>query len=590
MRLPWPFGRSSSSAGPTTRAGGERASSAPSAAQRVGPPTGAWAALPPIQRTVSPPPLVAPSRPFLADVPGHTPLPPIVQPLGHETGPAAPPGLVVAHARPVPSLTSSAPLPTRSVQRARASLSGPRADLPGFEPGPVVASDVAPASGGGPASETAPVRTLPAVPAAATVTPPARSLTRAASSPTPLGPAGGGRSPGDGPAVQRTAPPQGSAAPGMSTLPLPHTVSRWAEAGSRSAGGPSAPAAAAAASTTSAAPGPVTVSREAASRSVPAPGASRRPGLGAPISVQPASAVAARLPVRTSPPRPAMGGESAPGPETSAGRPAKGPAPAATSGQAAPGPRALPVLSVARQRRADRAHPGADQAAAPPAGAPTPTGIATRPARPSGSRPPSVVPLLGARPLRPTAQRQVAPVTSASPGDDAAPTLEPAVAARWTRDDDLPPTVTSTGRPAAWSEPEPVPLVALGSATSSMAGPPLDAGPREIVFPKSGRIPGARGRARRRLAVDPGGAAAGGHARHVADRRRVAHRERTLRRGRGIVDRSVGQAGAGVDGRPRDDPRPGRRCAARIGKRRPIERRRDSHSGAGPRPHRPGLT
>jgi hypothetical protein len=493
VRLPWPFGRSSSSAGPTTPAGGERASAAPStaqsAAQRVVAPTGAWATLPPIQRTVSPPPLVAPSGPFLADVPGHTPLPPIVQPLGHESGPTAPPGLVVAHARPVPSLTSSAPLPTRSVQRHAASPSGSRADQPGFEPVVVVAGEVSPAPGGGSAPETAPVRMLPAVPAAATVTPPTRSLTRAASSPTPLGPPLGGRSAGDRPAVQRSATPQGAAAPGPSTLPLPHTVSRWAEAGSRPAGGPSAPAADAAASSTAAAPGPATMSREPASRTVPAPAASRRPGLGAPISVQPASAVEARMPVRMSPPGPAVGGEPASGSEILGGRPGTGPASASTSGQAAPGPRALPVLSVARQRR-DDPRADASQAAAQPAGAPAPNVIGSAHTRPSGPRPPSVVPLLGARPLRPTTQRQVAPVAAATTGADATWTPEPAVAARWARHDDLPPTVTSTGRPTAWSEPEPVPLGALGAVASSVAEPPLDAGPREIVFPSRDASPG----------------------------------------------------------------------------------------------------
>ena len=84
------------------------------------PPTGAWAMLPPIQRVTSGPPLVAPSGPFLDGVPGHHPLPPIVEPLGHEIGPAAPAGLVAVHAVPRPSLTSQSPMP-RPVQRSSAA-------------------------------------------------------------------------------------------------------------------------------------------------------------------------------------------------------------------------------------------------------------------------------------------------------------------------------------------------------------------------------------------------------------------------------------------------------------------------------------
>src|SRR4051794_12296118 len=88
---------------------------------RVAPPTGAWASLPPIQRTVRDAPLVAPTAPFPHDVPGHRPLPPIVQPLGHESRSGAPAGLVVAHATPVPTLTSQAAMPTRPVQRRAAA-------------------------------------------------------------------------------------------------------------------------------------------------------------------------------------------------------------------------------------------------------------------------------------------------------------------------------------------------------------------------------------------------------------------------------------------------------------------------------------
>jgi hypothetical protein len=130
VRLPWPFGRSTHAGGasPDPAAGAAYpAGAGPDAADDGGtgsgdaaarvPPTGAWRTLPPIQRAAGPPPVVAPSAPFLAGVPGHLPLPPIVTPLGHESSPAAPAGIVVAHPHAVPSLTSSAPLPRRPVQR-----------------------------------------------------------------------------------------------------------------------------------------------------------------------------------------------------------------------------------------------------------------------------------------------------------------------------------------------------------------------------------------------------------------------------------------------------------------------------------------
>ena len=129
MRLPWPFGRSTSGAGDSTGPAGVDASVgssgggpaiAAAAADAPIPPTGAWRTLPPIQRSSGPPPVVAPAAPFLAEVPGHAPLPPIVTPLGHDSNPSAPAGMVVVHPHPVPSLTSHAPLPTRPVQRQAA--------------------------------------------------------------------------------------------------------------------------------------------------------------------------------------------------------------------------------------------------------------------------------------------------------------------------------------------------------------------------------------------------------------------------------------------------------------------------------------
>ncbi len=129
MRLPWPFGRTTPSDGPSSESAGGPAgdTDAPAANQTAAdaPPTGAWASLPPIQRTVGATPLVAPTAPFLDAVPGHRPLPPIVQPLGHEVVPTAPAGLVAAHVSPVPSLTSHAAMPTRHVQRRAAGPAGP---------------------------------------------------------------------------------------------------------------------------------------------------------------------------------------------------------------------------------------------------------------------------------------------------------------------------------------------------------------------------------------------------------------------------------------------------------------------------------
>ncbi len=133
MRLPWPFGRRTPSDGPSPAAPEGATPSASSTPTTTPPPTGAWTSLPPIQRTVGDAPLVAPSAPFLDEVPGHRPLPPIVQALGHETGPSAPPGLVLAKSTAVPSLTSGAPMP---VQRRTAAAS-PAAPETWSEPEPV---------------------------------------------------------------------------------------------------------------------------------------------------------------------------------------------------------------------------------------------------------------------------------------------------------------------------------------------------------------------------------------------------------------------------------------------------------------------
>ncbi|HSL33125.1 MAG TPA: hypothetical protein VK871_05710, partial [Candidatus Limnocylindrales bacterium] len=100
VRLPWPFNRADDGADsePAEGTGSTTPSSATEApaADRLAPPTGAWSSLPPIQRSVGDPPLVAPAAAFLDGVPGAHPLPPIVEPLGHDVSPIAPAGLVSA--------------------------------------------------------------------------------------------------------------------------------------------------------------------------------------------------------------------------------------------------------------------------------------------------------------------------------------------------------------------------------------------------------------------------------------------------------------------------------------------------------------
>ncbi len=220
MRLPWPFGRRSPSDGPSPAAPEGASPSAPSAPRDLtAPPTGAWTSLPPIQRTVGDPPLVAPSSTFLDGVPGHRPLPPIVQALGHETGPAAPPGLVLAKPSPVPSLTSHAPMP---VQRRAAAV-------PGVVP--ETWSEPEPTAESGP-----PARRLPAVSASATVTPSPLPLTQAPAVPQPVAQrsaAGGMRTASPAPAATHDGG-HSPAAVSSPSLPSPRAArparaGRWAE-------------------------------------------------------------------------------------------------------------------------------------------------------------------------------------------------------------------------------------------------------------------------------------------------------------------------------------------------------------------------
>lgn len=486
MRLPWPFGRRAPHDGPSSAGrdapASEATAVAPAARTSEAPPTGAWATLPPIQRTLGTAPLVAPSPPFLADVPGHRPLPPIVEPLGHDAGPEAPTGLVAAQARPVPSLTSSAPLPPRPVQR-RAEPDGDAAGLPwdagvSGEPAQSIGSEDSDAVG--PTAIDA-VRTLAPVPPAATVQPAARPLTQAPSQPvpvqrsgrgTPPPPAGDRPSPGPGIPARETAP-----AATRPSLPLQRAGGRWAESTS---GERRPPVVAQPGDGDSgvARPGlgaPISAPPATGSPAGPPAGAgtgtARRPGLGAPISVPPATAVTQRLPMRPGPARPAADARTS-------GAPAQPPEPAprrsATVAEPAAPPRPLPALPVARQ----------------PAGASGPANVA--PAVPSSrtladDRRPPRLPILGARPLRPAASVVQREATS-RPREPQTGSATP-VPARWTAADDLPATITAQRRPAAAAaREEPVALDSLGTTGARLASAAHGAsqgtpGLREIVFP-----------------------------------------------------------------------------------------------------------
>ncbi len=493
MRLPWPFGRRTSPDGPSSAATGDGGADARPAAGAepvfVPAPQGAWAALPPIQRTVGSAPLVAPSGPFLDEVPGYRPLPPILQPLGHDAGPSAPPGLVVAHARPVPSLTSHAPLPTRPVQHRTAGgvETSPFADdgfigSAGPEAGASASATLEP--------ERAPVRQLATVPPAATVTPMPQPLTRTTPTLAPLPARGVSRNAASGSrpatAAQRSAASAGSASRG--SLPVPKAISRWAEApGPGSRPGPAASTAQAASAAMHASPRrsatePASPAGGAADTGAPA-GASRRAGLGAPMPVKPASAVAQRLPLRPPPQMPAGSSASDGLPVPDAHAPmadmsashgsAAGNAGDTTAARRLPN---LPVAGLRRDEPTEPAPPRVDATVSPSGAAPGSAGSATRP-------------LVGPRPLRPTplhttvtAQRASTRTTTpgATPTDSSLP-----VAVRWAPDDQLPATVTAPSGPGGPMDSRP-PRVQIGPLAAMAPGPGEPAGaagPREITFP-----------------------------------------------------------------------------------------------------------
>ncbi len=506
MRLPWPFGRSASDDGASSGSQGVGGAGTPSAssvdatsaaAEAPIRPTGAWRTLPPIQRSSGPPPVVAPAAPFLADVPGHAALPPIVTPLGHESSPSAPAGLVVAHPHAVPSLTSSAPLPSRPVQRHAAggeSASAAAPDWDAEEP-PVVARqpDTASRAAASPSSspspalapELPPIRSLSAVAPSAAVTPASRPLTQTAPTlaPLPSGRPGGATMAHD---AARSRPAD-VAPPIQASGRVPKSVSS-PSAGPTDAGrAPLAPVRRFAELPVETPAPPV--QREAAGH--------RRAGLGAPLPAPPDSAVAQRLPMRPSQPaaRPGVpaspGAPVAPTPRLSDGHhPAHDDGPITAPAPAAP-PRPLPVLPVVRQRQ-DTAHAEFATSAASPSGArrstpASPTSPATQPtvARQTAS----VLPTVGARPLRPAVTSTQAVPSAAAPspggaaGTGAGPDAPSAVPARWDTGDALPPTVTSLPAPTRAEPDLPVQLSPVGAATRPAAGPQGADGAREILFP-----------------------------------------------------------------------------------------------------------
>ena len=507
MRLPWPFGRRTPSDGPSPATPDGPASSGPApAADAPAPPTGAWATLPPIQRTVAAPPVVAPAAPFLDAMSGHQPLPPVVGQLGHDTGPDAPAGLVVARLATVPSLTSHAPMPTRPPQRRAAA-----ADEGAAGSGTDVDWAPAPAA----VASTTPIRHLPSVAPTATVTPPVRPLTQGTAPVAVAQRATGPRGTSPGAASSpRRAPAAGSSGtsgfPSTGGRPMPaprgsapaRTVSRGSESPTSSAATPptglgeplgAAPEASRAASSGEAAPAVPAASSPAAPVAGNQPhlaAGSRRAGLGAPLSSSPETAVAQRtsaggLPLPHAAARVQASAVQASAVQGTPGRAAAVQAPAAGSSPLSSvrtPARPLPVLAVSR-RRADeppRTTPGNATVQAPAAAstpgargsggtAPGPTGVGT-----------AVRPTLGARPLRAGVTIRPEPAGPAISAGEASPVL-----ARWASGDDLPATVRSVASPAiSTGDTAPVSLQRFsGPSAAQSSGSSGPAMPREIVFP-----------------------------------------------------------------------------------------------------------
>jgi len=312
MRIPWPFRRTPSDPGTA-------ASSAPDAASHPRS-RAAWRTLPPLAETMGQPPLIAPVRPFKADLAAATPPPPILPPLTHGGGLEAPKGLVVGLARPVAPPAASASLPA-PVQR---SPIRPGRRQPPIEPVAVEAlgepgSAELPAPATPAAASAEPVRRLPVADAAPSR--PHLDLTRAAvHAPAPAGALRAAvRSASASHALAETAVQRAPAAPSPGTTPA---------TGARSAPPPSPtlPAVQRA---------PVVDSRPDAVEARLTIGRARRLGLGAPI-------LGGRVPASGAPGMFARSAPTQPGPVAPS---SVGPTPST------PGP-GLPGVAVAPARPA----------------------------------------------------------------------------------------------------------------------------------------------------------------------------------------------------------------------------------------------
>jgi len=507
VRLPWPFGRSEAAPADPEPTPEATASLAP---PTLAPPTGAWSSLPPIQRVSGEPPVVAPAGSFLADVPGARPLPPIVGQLGHDVTPLAPSGLVAAPSHAVASLTSSAALVDRPVQR-QAAAAGDAA-----EPEPEVvqrsaASSAATAasapSAAGPSATIAePLRQLSVVAPGAAADAPSRSLTR----------------------VEAWTPPAGGA-----DRPLAHRTNVQTSSTSSTSSAASRPASPA----TSSAPAPTVATPVPPASSAGSAASPRRPGLGAPLTAPPTTAVQ-RAPDRMAPlagtiqrrGAAARTSEAAPtGPDGSPALPirverAGSPQAPYVGSRVAPALPSLPV--VARTTAAAPAHeseqgPASEHAHDRPAGgtgAAGPTAGPMTPASPgAGPRPttaavnaqrsaastaspptPSAVsaparPLVGARPLLPSttpssAEPQGAETPAAPPGPLVAQgmpsDLVPVAAATWVNPNLAALTGPEPALPALQRSPSAARSAMAAKATAaplalSAAGPAVQTSRRE---------------------------------------------------------------------------------------------------------------
>ena len=628
MRLPWPFGRRTPSDGPPSATPEDARDGAVDAGavlvrsglrcrgrrrvSHLAPATGAWATLPPIQRTAGDPPLVAPAAPFLAGVPGHRPLPPIVRPLGHEAGPvgaAGPrgrarlhrsePDLARTHARaPGPATRNRAGVPRPDDVRGWSR--GTRGDRPGDTlEYPRRGHRPAAALPGPAAAPGTPIRKLAAVGPAATVTPAARPLTLgpepvaatrrstgtagapSAAATSSARPAGVVRRAGCVPDTAPGAPRRPRAAPdrlarsAAGPRPRPPAPGRPRSGWAQPAPPPRIPSGGA---------------DQARLKHVPSP-ASRRAGLGAPLAVPPASAVAQRLPAGGLPLRPGAAAAQPPAGPAAQPPPRAGPPPSSRGRRPCDGRdrdrcRSCPSPAAAPDGRARDTRPAPFAPAGACTARPHHPGRLSRPASASPMRPrPAVAPA----PRRPRLRRRrrVRGPGSADPPDDglappphrrhhpARARDRPAAPRRAPRSPPAGRPATTCRRRSAASAPLPgrelradaVPLQRLADVPAA-AGPTARRRPAaEIVFPPrdaSGgpgpgdRRPGATGDVGRRPAIADVQRQAAPGVSAPAPRRSSRHRPRSRAPRPGSV-RSRARAGT-LDART--DPRPPRATGA----------------------------